>query len=364
MATNFHSPSLSRRSGAQADPISRLPILIAGPTAVGKSQIALQLAEWLGGEIISADSMQVYRGLDIGTAKPSPADRARVPHHLIDICDLTESFDAAQFARLTHRAVGEIQSRGRLPILCGGTGLYLKAFLEGLSEAPSADAKLRAELEATPLAKLLAELRERDPVTYEKIDKKNLRRVIRAMEVIRLTGKPFSEQRTRWGETTGEPKKFRVRRHVGALESGDVSPHTQVGSRGSAFAKLWPDRRPPHQIRFFCLTRQPADLRARIDARVDAMFAQGLMEETRELLKRGLEQNKTAMQAIGYRQVVEHLRGERSLKETIELVKIRTRRFAKRQLTWFRAQKNLTWIELKPDESAKTIVASLLQAVH
>ena len=167
------------------------PIFIAGPTAVGKSEIALRLAEQLGGEIISADSMQVYRGLDIGTAKPSPADRARVPHHLIDICDLTESFDAAQFARLAHRAVAEIQSRGHVPVLCGGTGLYFKAFLEGLGEAPSADAKLRAELEAAPLENLLAELRERDPAAYEKIDKKNPRRVIRAVEVMRLTGKPF-----------------------------------------------------------------------------------------------------------------------------------------------------------------------------
>ena len=128
------------------------PVLIAGPTAVGKSRIALQLAERLGGEIISADSMQVYRGLDIGTAKPPAADRARVPHHLIDICDLTESFDAAQFARLAHRAVAGIQSRGHVPILCGGTGLYFKAFLEGLGEAPAADAKLRAALEATSLS--------------------------------------------------------------------------------------------------------------------------------------------------------------------------------------------------------------------
>ena len=154
-----------------------LPILIAGPTAVGKSGIALRLAEQLGGEIISADSMQVYRGLDLGTAKPSPADRARVPHHLIDICDLTENFDAAQFVRLAHHAVAEIQSRRRVPILCGGTGLYFRAFLEGLGEAPSADAKLRAELEAAPLETLLAELRERDPVVYEKIDRQNPRRV-------------------------------------------------------------------------------------------------------------------------------------------------------------------------------------------
>ena len=298
-------------------PISHLPILVAGPTAVGKSGIALQLAERLGGEIISADSMQVYRGLDIGTAKPSSAERARVPHHLIDICDLTGSFDAAQFAWLAHRAVAEIQSRGHVPILCGGTGLYFKAFLEGLGEAPSADARLRAELEATPLKELLEELRERDPVTFEKIDRKNPRRVIRAVEVIRLTGKPFSEVR---------------------------SQKSEVRSQKPAF---------------FSLTRQPDDLHACINVRVDAMFAQGLVDETRELLKHGLEQNKTAMQAIGYRQVVEHLRGERSLAETVELVKTRTRQFAKRQLTWFRAQKNLEWIQLKPDELPEAVVENL-----
>src|ERR1017187_801259 len=306
MVSKIHPPSLPRRSEAKAG-----PLLIAGPTAVGKSEIALRLAGQLGGEIISADSMQVYRGLDIGTAKPSPADRARVPHHLIDVCDLTESFDAAQFARLAHRTVAEIQSRGHVPVLCGGSGLYFKAFLEGLGEAPPADAGLRAELEAAPLENLLAELRERDPAAYEKIDKKNPRRIIRAVEVIRLTGKPFSAQRTDWN-----------------------MPHAS--------------RFTPH---FFCFTRSPDDLRKRIDARVDAMFKRGLVDETRELLKRGLAENKTAMQAIGYRQVVEHLRGERSLPETIELVKIRTRQFAKRQLTWFRAQKTLEWIELKPDES-------------
>jgi tRNA dimethylallyltransferase len=313
MATNLHH--LPRRSEAKTG----RPILIAGPTATGKSEIALRLAELLGGEIISADSMQVYRGLDIGTAKPSPADRARVPHHLIDICDLTESFDAAQFARLAHRTVAEIQSRGHAPVLCGGTGLYFKAFLEGLGEAPAADAKLRAELEAAPLEKLLEELRGCDPAAYEKIDRQNPRRVIRAVEVIRLTGKSYSEQRVDWN-----------------------SCHSS-----------------PVTCPFYCFSRSPADLHARINARVDAMFARGLVDETRELLKHGLAENKTAMQAIGYRQVVEHLRGERSLAETIELVKIRTRQFAKRQLTWFRAQKNLEWIELKPDESLEAVAAGL-----
>ena len=289
---------------------SAQPVFLAGATAVGKSEIALQLAGQLGGEIISVDSMQVYRGLDIGTAKPSPSDRARVPHHLIDICDLTESFDAAQFVRLAQKAVEETQARGHVPIFCGGTGLYFKAFLSGLGEAPSGNPELRARLEAMPFAALLKELRERDPTAYEKIDKQNPRRVIRAVEVIRLTGKKFSQQRAEW--------KSKVQ-----------SPKSKV---------------------FFCFTRQPADMHARINARVDAMFARGLVDETRELLKHGLGQNKTAMQAIGYRQVVEHLRGERSLAETVELVKIKTRQFAKRQLTWFRAQKNLEWMELKPDE--------------
>ena len=313
------------------------PVLLAGPTAVGKSGIALSLAGHLGGEIISADSMQVYRGLDIGTAKPSPADRARVRHHLIDICDLTESFDAAQFARLAHRAVAEIQSRSHVPVLCGGTGLYFKAFLEGLGEAPSADAKIRAELETVPLENLLAELRERDPAAYEKIDKRNPRRVIRAVEVIRLTGKPFSEQRADWnlgGSAFCRPK-IQGRRHA-------VPPKTN----------------------FYCFTRHPDDLHARINTRVDAMFTRGLVDETRELLKRGLAENKTAMQAIGYRQVVEHLHGERSLAETVELVKIRTRQFAKRQLTWFRAQKNLEWIELKPDESPEKYLQEISRAIQ
>jgi tRNA dimethylallyltransferase len=308
------------------------PVFLAGPTAVGKSEVALRLAEQLGGEIISVDSMQVYRGLDIGTAKPSPTERARVPHHLIDICDLTEAFDAAQFIRRAQLAVAEIQSRGRVPVFCGGTGLYFKAFLSGLGEAPSANPEIRAELETLPFEALLRELRERDPEAYEKIDKQNPRRVIRAVEVIRLTGKKFSEQRAEWksGGTACRGPQIQGQRHA-----------------------------VPPKINFFCLNRQPADLRVRINARVDEMFRRGLVDETRELLKRGLEQNQTAMQAIGYRQVVEHLRGERNLAETIELVKVKTRQFAKRQLTWFRRQVAPEWIELKPDESLGTAVANL-----
>ena len=315
MANPFHPPSAIRHPR---------PVFIAGPTAVGKSEFALRLAEQLGGEIISADSMQVYRGLDLGTAKPAPADRARVPHHLIDICGLTENFDAAQFIRHAQQAVEEIQARNKIPIFCGGTGLYFKAFLSGLGEAPATNPELRAELEAASFAALLHELRERDPAAYEKIDKQNPRRVIRAVEVIRLTGKKFSEQRAEW-------KPSSIHHLPSALS--------------------------------FCFTRPASDLHARINARVDAMFARGLVEETRALLAHGLAENKTAMQAIGYRQVVEYLRDERSLAETIELVKSRTRQFAKRQLTWFRRHGNMEWIELKPDESAETVSQKIADGV-
>jgi len=287
-----------------------VPIFLAGPTATGKSAVALALAERLGGEIISVDSMQVYRGLDIGTAKPGAEARARVAHHLVDICDLREAFDGAQFVRLAQAAVAEIQGRGRPPIFCGGTGLYFTAFLEGLGEAPPTDEKLRAELAATPLETLLAELRERDPAAFETVDRQNPRRVIRAVAVLRLTGRKLGEQRAAWG-TAGD------------------------GGTGG---------------RCFCLTRSADDLRRRIDARVDEMFSRGLVEETRRLLAQGLAENPTAMQAIGYRQVVEHLRGERGLPETIELVKTRTRKYAKRQLTWFRGHGNHRWLELQPEE--------------
>lgn len=294
--------------------------LLAGPTAVGKSEVVLRLAGRLNGEIISVDSMQVYHGLDLGTAKPAEAERRQVPHHLLDVVALTESFDAANFVELARAAAREIQGRGKVPILCGGTGLYFKAFLEGLGEAPPSDAALRAELEATPLANLLQELAARDPALFQKIDRQNPRRILRAIEVIRLTGRPFSEQRATWRVKPVDP------------------------------SLAW---------RQVLLGRAAPDLKARIDARVDAMFAAGLIAETVGLLERGLASNPTAQQAIGYRQVVEHLRGERSLAETVALVKSRTRQFAKRQMTWFRRQAGWTWRELDPGDSAGTVAARL-----
>jgi tRNA dimethylallyltransferase len=296
--------------GAQ-NPPATLPseaILIAGPTAAGKSEVALLLAERVGGEIISVDSMQVYRGLDIGTAKPSVGERERVRHHLIDIADLSEPFDVARFVGVATDAVSDICSRGKIPILCGGTGLYFQALQGGLGRAPASNPALRAQLEAMAIEQLLSELAERDPVTYERIDRANPRRVIRALEVIRLTGRPFSELRSDWSQKDGN-------------------------------------------ARAYLITRSSTDLQRRIDMRVDAMFEAGLIDETRRLLETGLRENRTAKQALGYRQVIEHLEGQRSLEQTVELVKIRTRQFAKRQRTWF--QKHGRWTPVRLESESE-----------
>jgi tRNA dimethylallyltransferase len=297
------------------------PIFLAGPTAVGKSSVALELAERVQGEIISVDSMQVYRGLDIGTAKPSAAEQARVRHHLLDVADLKESFDVSQFVRLAKAAAQDIQSRGRRPVFCGGTGLYFKVYLEGLGPAPPRDPVMRAQLEATPLPAMLDELQRFDPATFAAIDRQNPRRVVRALEVIRLTGRPYSEQRAPWGQAAGQ----------GARVIG--------------------------------LTRPAGELTGRIHERVDEMFRRGLVAETEALLGRGLEENPTALQALGYRQVREHLRGELGLGETIELVKIRTRQFAKRQRTWFQRQMRLEWVSFS-DAAPGKLADSLAQLVR
>jgi tRNA dimethylallyltransferase len=297
-------------------------ILLAGPTAVGKSEVALRMAEQLGGEIVSVDSMQVYRGLDIGTAKPSPEQLARVPHHLVDIVNLTDPFDAAQFVSFANQAIEQIRSRRRTPILCGGTGLYFRALLEGLGHAPPPNQALRSQLEQTPLIALLHELKARDPSTFETIDRQNPRRVIRAIEVIRLTGRPFSQQRAAW--------------------------HTNPQ---------------PNRTPFFVLARTAEDLGQRISNRVDEMFARGLVAETKRLLEHGLGQNRAAKQALGYRQVAEHLNGERSLPATIDLVKTRTRQFAKRQMTWFRKQPGVIWVQIGEGERAEEVSMRLIDQV-
>ncbi len=297
-----------------------LPVVIAGATASGKSDVAMALAELLGGEVISVDSMQVYRGLDIGTAKPTQEMRGRIPHHLLDVVELTDGFDVAHFVRLAQQAVAEIQGRGRVPILCGGTGMYFNAWLNGLGTAPAPDPRLRIELEALPTAALLEELARKDWQTFDEIDVANRRRVVRAVEVIRLTGRPFSSQRA-----------------------------------------LWPDRAPGLAGRSFGLERVREDLVFRIEHRVDRMFAEGLVGETQRLSGLGLSANRTALQAIGYRQVVEHLRGECGLRDTIEKVKAKTRQFAKRQGTWFRGQMDLEWIRMEAGETPLAVARKLIE---
>lgn len=303
---------------------STTPIVVAGPTASGKSEAVLALAAKLDGEIISVDSMQVYRGLDIGSAKPSPEERRQIPHHLIDVAEIHGSFDAARFVTLAREALHDIQQRGKRPILCGGTGLYFTALRQGLGHSPPSDAALRQQLESSPLEELLQELAAADPSSYRSIDRRNPRRVVRAVEVIRLTGLPFSAQRAAWAPTAINPEPW-----------------------------IW-----------LGLRRPAPSLHDRISRRVDQMFSLGLLAETERLVAAGLEQNRTAMQAIGYRQVVEYLRGRATLPETIELVKIRTRQFAKRQMTWMRKYLPSEWIDVSDNEHAASVTERILDRLQ
>ena len=271
-------------------------IYLTGATASGKSALAMHLAKRLGGEIISVDSMQVYCGLNIGTAKPSAEEQSEVPHHLIDVAQLSEAFDAAQFVRLAKSASESISSRGRIPIFCGGTGLYFRALMEGLGNSPPSDELLRDELSLLPFESLVAELKIKDPKAAKQIDLKNPRRVLRAVEVIRLTGRPYSEQRIGWEKLKCAPENL------------------------------------------FCINREVDVLNQRIHKRVDEMFSLGLIEETQILIKQGLRDNRNACQALGYRQVLDLLDGELSLESVVDKVKIKTRQFAKRQRSWFRNQ--------------------------
>ena len=293
------------------------PLYLCGPTAVGKSAVAIELAKRLGGEIVSVDSMQVYRGMDIGTAKPSAQERRDVPHHLIDVADLTETFDAARFVRLATETEEQIVARGKVAIYCGGTGLYFNALLQGLGEAPPSDPVIRRELENTELAKLLEELRIKDPECFAVIDRDNPRRIIRALEVIRITGKPFSQQRSVWKTV-------------------------------------------PNDALIVGLEMDRDELRQRIATRACSMFANGLVEETRALLAKGLRENQTASQALGYKQVIDYLDGRHELLFTASMVQIKTSQFAKRQMTWFKRQLPVQWFTVGPNDSARKIAQRLI----
>ena len=274
-------------------------IVIAGPTAVGKSALALRLAQQLDGEIISGDSMCVYRGLDIGTAKPSVSEQKLVPHHLIDIRRPTEPFSVVDFQQLAAAAIDEVNRRGKLPILVGGTGLYIQALLEGYQFSPTPVTPLRDDTESTDT--LYEKLNERDPSTASRIHPNDRKRILRALEVITNENKPLSRERA---------------------------------------AQL------QYDCLAFGLTMERQALYRRIDQRVDQMVGQGLLGEVDSLLSKGLATNATALQAIGYKEFIAATQGDVPLETAIEQVKLASRRYAKRQLTWFRRMPYLEWIEL------------------
>ncbi|MGB9836201.1 MAG: tRNA (adenosine(37)-N6)-dimethylallyltransferase MiaA [Candidatus Saccharicenans sp.] len=285
-------------------------LIIVGPTAVGKSATALWLAREFSGEIISCDSMQVYRGFDIGTDKPSAEDRRVVPHHLIDFLEPTEQFSAAEFAFRAVEIAEEIVGRGHLPIVVGGTGLYHRALTAGLFKGPGRDPALRQKLKEEArefgLEKLYRKLQEVDPDYAQKITPRDSIRIIRALEVYYKTGQPISEH---------------FRRSESPLQSKGFQPG-QIG-----------------------LKLERKELYRRIEERVELMFKRGLVEEVRRLLALGVPEEATPFKGLGYRQVLKHVKGEISLEEAIRLTKLETRHYAKRQMTWFKKTPGLTWFE-------------------
>ena len=285
-------------------------ILIVGPTAVGKTDIAIRLAERLNGEIVSADSRLFYRGMDIGTAKPTREEQARVPHHLIDIANPDENLSLAIFQQKAREAIADIRMRNKLPFLVGGTGQYVRAVTEGWSP-PEVEPhqKFRDELEKIKLEKgeewLYEKLRALDPIAAEKIDARNYRRTIRALEVIMTTGRRFSEQR-------------------GQSES-------------------------PYHLITVGLTRPRAELYERIDQRIDAMFANGFIDEVRELLSKGYSPSLPTMSAIGYRECVRVIKGELDEEQAKAEIRRATRIFVRRQANWFKeSDPNIKWFRVKP----------------
>jgi tRNA dimethylallyltransferase len=296
---------------------------LTGPTASGKTQVGLELAARLNAEIISLDSMAVYRHMDIGTAKPNAAARARCRHHLIDIVDPTEDFSVSQYIDAAHAAVQEIRSRGRDPLFVGGTPLYLKALLRGIYQGPPADWDFRrqAEGEAERLGQevLHAQLSAVDPLSAAKLHPRDKRRIIRALEVFHITGRPISHQQLQFDEG-----------------------------------------RPASECRVFVLGWPRSELHRRIEGRVEWMFAAGLVEEVRGLLQRYGPFGRTAQQAVGYREVREHLEGLCDLKETMEAVKVRTRQFARRQETWFRQLSECRRIEVSEDVSPAALADQIV----
>jgi tRNA dimethylallyltransferase len=285
-------------------------VVIVGPTGSGKSELALRLAERAGGEIVSADSQQVYTGMDIGTGKATAEERARVPHHLLDVCRPDQDMTAARFVELADAAIAAIAARGRPVIVAGGTGLYVRALLLGIFAGPAADPALRGRLVAEAAAgggapMLWERLAAADPDAAARIERADLRRIVRALEVLELTGVPISEHQ---------------RRH----DHRSVPPRYQARLIGLA---------PPDRSLLY----------ARIDARVDAMLAAGWADEVRRLRAAGYGPGLRSQQAIGYAELHAWLDGTLAEAEAIRLIKRNSRRYARRQLSWYRRDTTVTW---------------------
>ena len=296
-------------------------ICIAGPTASGKTGLAVALAQALNGEVVSCDSMQIYRGMDVGTAKPTPEEMQGVPHHLLDVADPGEDFSVGRYVRLATEAITDIHSRGRTAIVAGGTGLYLDSLVKGEEFAPPSREGERIFLEDAAEQKgieyVYDMLMEADPETAERLHLSDRKRIIRAMEVFLITGLPLS-----W--------------HI--AQSRQRPPRYRPAWLGLNF-------------------RDRAKLYARIDARVDQMLAQGLEQEVQRLLDAGVDPQTTAMQAIGYKELASALRGECTVEEAASRIKQASRNYAKRQLTWFRRNDKIRWIY--PDETPDLLARAL-----
>ena len=299
-------------------PLASKAWFLSGPTAVGKSAIGLALARRLGAEIVSMDSMALFRGMDIGTAKPTPRQRADIPHHLIDVAEPHEDFSLARYLDLAREAAAEIQSRGRQVLFVGGTPLYLKGLLRGVFEGPAADWDFRhalmAELEDHDPDWLHKKLEGVDPAAAARLHRNDARRIIRALEVFEKTGQTMSSLQ-------------------------------QQFDRGL----------PPDSCRVFVLDRPREELHARIDQRVDAMFAAGLVDEVQRLMADPRGISRTAGQAVGYAELIDYLHGKHDLEMAISLVKTHTRQLAKRQATWFRSLSECRFVNISGDVDADSI---------
>jgi len=293
-------------------------IVIAGPTASGKTDLAIKLAHEINGEIISADSMQIYRGMDIGTAKPTMEERQGIPHYLIDIVDPDEEYSVAHFQRDAKNCIKEILNRGKVPIVAGGTGLYINSLVYNISfSETTADWEYRKQLEEIARDKGPEELhrflQKVDPVSAEKIHPNNIKRVIRALEVFKTTGKPISQH--------------------------------QLESR---------TEKPEYEFKIFGLEMDRKILYERINKRVDKMMEMGLYEEVESLLEK-YSPDLVSLQGIGYKEIISAIKGEYSLEEAVEKIKLNTRHLAKRQITWFKKTENLRWIDTGNTETRAII---------